>query len=333
MNNGSIRIGILGAARIAPMALVRPARDVRGVSVAAIAARDPQRAEAFAAKHGIPRVLPSYEALLNDPQIDAVYNPLPNSLHCEWTIRALQAGKHVLCEKPIASNSAEAGRMAVAARESGRVLAEAFHWRYHPLAARMKAIVESGELGMVHHVEAHFCIPLLRRGDIRYQLALAGGATMDVGCYAINIVRFLAGAEPEVMRAEASLSSRGVDRSMTAEFCFPDGCTGRITCALLSAFLIRASARVRGDRGELSVLNPIVPHFFHRLIVRNEVGTRSERLRGDATYAHQLRAFAAAIRTGRSLPTGPEEAIANMRVIDAVYAKAGLPLRGTGGAG
>ncbi len=328
MSDAPIRIGILGAARIAPMALVRPARDVRGVSVTAIAARDPQRAQAFAAKQGIPRVLPSYEELVHDAQIDAVYNPLPNSLHCEWTVRALEAGKHVLCEKPIAANTPEAERMAEAARRSGRVLAEAFHWRYHPLAARMKAIVDAGELGAVRHIEAHFCIPLLRRGDIRYQLALAGGATMDVGCYTISIVRFLAGAEPEVTRAQAALSSPGVDRSMAADLRFPDGRTARITCALLSPFLVRASAYVRGERGELSVLNPIVPHFFHRLTVRNELGKRTERLYGDATYTHQLRAFAAAIRGGQPLPTGPEDAIANMRVIDAVYAKAGLPLRG-----
>jgi predicted dehydrogenase len=333
MTDAPIRIGILGAARIAPMALVRPAREVHGVTVTAIAARDRERAQAFAAKHGIPRVLPSYEALVNDAQIDALYNPLPNSLHCEWTIRALQAGKHVLCEKPIASNAMEAEHMAEAARQSGRVLAEAFHWRYHPLATRMKAIIDSGEVGTVRHIEARFCIPLLRPGDIRYQLALGGGATMDVGCYAINIVRFLAAAEPEVMRAEAKLWSPGIDRAMAADFRFADGRTGAISCALLSAFLIRASARVRGDRGTLSVFNPIVPHLFHRLSLCNEMGTRSERLRGDATYTHQLRAFGAAIRSGRPLPTGPEDAIANMRIIDAVYAKAGLPLRGAANAG
>jgi predicted dehydrogenase len=333
MTDAPIRIGILGAARIAPMALVRPAHEVRGVSVTAIAARDPQRARAFATKHGIPRVLPSYEALVNDAQVDALYNPLPNSLHCEWTIRALQAGKHVLCEKPIASNAMEAEHMAEAARQSGRVLAEAFHWRYHPLATRMKAIIDSGEVGTVRHIEAHFCIPLLRPGDIRYQLALGGGATMDVGCYAINIVRFLAAAEPEVMRAEAKLWSPGIDRAMTADFRFADGRSGRISCALLSTVPFRASARVRGDRGTLSVFNPIVPHLFHRLTLRNETGARSERLLGDATYTHQLRAFGAAIRSGRPLPSGPEDAIANMRVIDAVYSKAGLPLRGAASAG
>jgi predicted dehydrogenase len=325
-----LRIGVLGAARIAPMALIRPARQVPEVAVVAVAARDPQRARAFADKHGIPTVHPTYEALIADPEIDALYNPLPNSLHCEWTIRALHAGKHVLCEKPLAANAAEAVRMAEAAQQSGRVLVEAFHWRYHPLAARMKEIIDSGELGAVRHVEAHLCIPLLLPGDIRYRLDLAGGATMDTGCYAVSIVRYLAGAEPEVVHAEARLSSPGVDRWMRADLRFPDGRSGCITCALFSAVLLRASARVRGDRGELTVLNPIAPHLYHRLSVRTNAGSRRERLHGDATYTYQLRAFAAAVRTGSPVPTGPEHAVANMRVIDAIYTKAGLQRRGIG---
>ena len=328
MADTPLRIGVLGAARIAPMALLRPARQVPEVAVVAVAARDPARAQAFARKHGIARVHPSYEALLADPDIDAVYNPLPNSLHCEWSIKALQAGKHVLCEKPIASNAAEAERMAGVARETGKVLVEAFHWRYHPLAARMREIIDRGELGTVSHVEMHFCIPLLIPGDIRYRLDLAGGATMDVGCYAISILRFLAGAEPEVMRAEAKVLSPGIDRYMAADFRFPDGAGGRMTCALLSPVLLRMTARVRGDRGELTVFNPIAPHFYHRLTLRNDTGTRTERLRGDATYTCQLRAFEAAVRRGTPVPTGPDHGVANMKVIDAVYTKAGLPLRG-----
>ena len=327
--DGPLRIGILGAARIAPMALVRPARQVPQAAVVAVAARDPQRAQAFAQKHGIMRVHPSYDALLADPEIDAVYNALPNSLHCEWTIRALEAGKHVLCEKPIASNTAEAERMADAARRTGRVLVEAFHWRYHPLAARMRAIIDSGELGTVRHVEAHMCIPLPVPGDIRYRLDLAGGATMDTGCYAINIARFLAGAEPEVVRAAARLSSPGVDRAMEADLRFPDGSTGRITCSLLSAVLLRISARVRGDRGEMAVFNPVVPQLLNWITVRTAAGKRRERIAGDPTYTYQLRAFVEAVRTGARVPTGPDSAIANMRVIDAVYRKAGLQPRGT----
>lgn len=324
-----LRIGIIGAARIAPMALVRPSHQVPEAVVVAVAARDPRRAQAFATKHGIARVHATYDALLADPAIDAVYNPLPNSLHCEWTIRALEAGKHVLCEKPIASNAAEAERMAEAAQRTGRVLVEAFHWRYHPLAARMKDIVDRGELGAVQHIEAHLCVPLIRPGDIRYRLDLAGGATMDVGCYPISVVRFLAGAEPDVVAADARLSSPGVDRYMAADFRFADGRTGRITCSMFSAVLLRASARVRGDCGELSVLNPIGPHLFHRLSVRSARGRWTEQVNGDATYVHQLRAFVGAVRNGTPVPTGPAHGIANMRVIDAVYTKAGLQPRAT----
>jgi predicted dehydrogenase len=328
MDQTPLRIGVLGAARIAPMALLRPARQVPEAAVTAVAARDPQRAHTFAQKHGIARVHPSYEALLADAEVEAIYNPLPNSLHCEWTIRALEAGKHVLCEKPIASNSAEAERMATAARRTGRVLMEAFHWRYHPLAARLRAILDAGEIGTVRHIETHFCIPLIRPGDIRYRLDLAGGATMDVGCYAISILRFLAAAEPEVVSAAARLSSPDVDRAMEATFRFADGRSGRMTCALLSPVLFRASARVRGDHGELTVLNPVAPQFLHRITVRTAAGKRHERVRGDATYTHQLRAFVAAVRSGAPVPTGPDDAVANMRVIDAVYTKAGLPIRG-----
>jgi predicted dehydrogenase len=308
------------------MALIRPARQVTDVAIAAVAARDPARARAFAAKHGIPRVADSYDALLADPELDAIYNPLPNSLHAVWTINALQAGKHVLCEKPIAANADEARAMIDAATRSDRLLMEAFHYRFHPLASRMRAILESGALGAIRHIEAVMCIPMLMPGDIRYRWDLAGGATMDVGCYTISLLRFLAGAEPEVVRAEARLASPKVDRWMTADFRFADGRTGRITCSLFSSQLLRLGALVRGERGELRVFNPFAPHFYHRLSVRTADGVRRERVAGDATYTHQLRAFAAAVRAQQ--PTDGADAIANMRVIDAVYAKAGLPRRG-----
>ncbi len=147
-----LRIGVLSAARIVPSALLSPAKQTPEVIVSGIAARNPQRAQAFARKHHIPRVFASYDELIADPDLDAVYIPLPNGLHAAWTIKALEAGKHVLCEKPFASNAEEAEQMAEAAERSGRVLMEAFHYRYHPLAARMKEIVTSGELGTIRHI-------------------------------------------------------------------------------------------------------------------------------------------------------------------------------------
>jgi predicted dehydrogenase len=324
-----LRIGVIGAARIAPMALVRPARMLPEVEVVAVAARDPRRARKFASKHGIGRVHADYDALLADPDVDAVYNPLPNGLHCDWTIRALEAGKHVLCEKPLASNAEEARRMAEAAEKMGRELVEAFHWRYHPLAGRMKEIVDGGALGAVRHIKASLCFPMPLPGDIRYRYDLGGGATMDLGCYTISILRFLAGAEPEVVHAEAALSSPQVDRAMKADFRFADGRTGHIHCSLLSSALFRVRAMVQGEEGELSVVNPMAPHLFHRLTLRTAAGKKTEKVPGDATYTCQLRAFAAHVRGEERMPTDAAHGVANMQVIDAVYDAAGLQRRGT----
>ena len=145
----TVRIGILGAARIAPSAVIKPARNVAGATIGAVAARDRARAQEFATKHGIPNVRDSYEALISDPDLDAIYNPLPNGLHAEWTIAALEAGKHVLCEKPFTANAKEAEAVAAVAARTGLVVMEAFHYRYHPLAQRMRDIVDSGELGTI----------------------------------------------------------------------------------------------------------------------------------------------------------------------------------------
>jgi len=323
-----LRVGVLGAARIAPKAIVEPGRAVDGAEVTAVAARDPARARKFAKRHGIRRVHDDYASLIADRNVDAIYNPLPNGLHCEWTIRALEAGKHVLCEKPLASNAEEAERMAEAARKSGRVLAEAFHWRYHPLADRMRAIVSSGSLGAVRHIEVRLCFPIPIPGDIRYRWDLAGGATMDMGCYTISILRFLAGAEPEVVNASATLSSPKVDRAMKADLRFADGRTGRIHCSLFSKALFHIDAKVQGVSGELRVLNPVAPHLFHRLAVHRGGSVERERVPGEPTYTGQLRAFVEHVRGGKPMPTDADHGIANMRVIDAVYAAAGLPRRG-----
>ena len=234
----------------------------------------------------------------------------------------------MLCEKPFASNAAQAEHMAAAAQEHNLVLMEAFHYRYHPLAARMKEIVTSGELGEIRRIEAWLCFPLLSRGDIRYNLDLSGGATMDAGAYTINVLRFLAGSEPEVIRAMAKLASPDVDRRMDADFRFPNGITGHMTASLFSSTILRIGVRVTGTEGQMSVFNFILPHFYHRLAVSTSKGKRTEHVAGEATYTHQLRAFAQAISQGTPVLTGAEEAIANMRVIDAVYRQAGLPLRG-----
>jgi predicted dehydrogenase len=324
----SIRIGVLGAAAIVPAALTRPARSVPEAQIVAIAARDPKRAEAFARKHHIPRVHQTYSDLLADPQVDAIYNPLPNSLHAEWTIRALQAGKHVLCEKPFASNAHEAEEMARTARETGLVLSEAFAYRYHPLTARVKDIIASGELGKVQQIEAQFCFLLPSPNNIRFKYELAGGALMDCGCYPVSLIRFLAEAEPIMERAEARLFAPQVDHKMSADFSFADGRTAHLVCDMLSPRLFRSLLKIEGDAGKLRVINPYHPHWFNWLSVQGRNGSHSEHVRSENVYALQLRAFIKAIRGEMKLNTDPADAIGNMRVIDSIYEKAGLKQRG-----
>jgi predicted dehydrogenase len=325
----TVRIGILGAARIAPSALIKPAGNVGEAMVGAIAARDRSRAEAFASKHGIPNVRDSYAALVSDPDLDAIYNPLPNGLHAEWTIAALEAGKHVLCEKPFTANTKEAEAVAAVAQRTGLVVMEAFHYRYHPLALRMRAIVESGELGTVRRVETALCFPLPKFSDIRYQYALAGGAMMDVGTYTVHMARLLGCEEPEVVSAEAKLRTPDVDRAMRAELAFPSGHTGRITCSMWSTWLIQTYARVIGDRGEMHVINPTSPQLWHRMRVRSDGATRTEKFSRRPTYEYQLEAFCGAVLRGEPTFTPPPDSIANMRVLDAIYVAAGMTPRGT----
>jgi predicted dehydrogenase len=323
--NGPLRIGILGAARFAPMALIAPARRNLEAAVVGIAARDTVRAATFAARHGIERVYTGYDDLLADPAIEAIYNPLPNSLHARWTIRALDAGRHVLCEKPFSASVAQAEAMADAAHRNGLVLMEAFHYRYHPLFGRLRTIINAGEIGAVRHIEATFCIPLLRARDIRWRADLAGGALMDTGCYAVHLLRHLAQSEPTVLAARARWTAGGVDRWLTTDLVFPTGVTGRITCGLLQPRLLAIGARVIGTEGRITVLNFVAPQFLHRLRVKTPAGARSERVAGSPSYDYQLRAFVAAVRDGTPIPTGPADAVANMRVIEAIYAAAGRP--------
>jgi predicted dehydrogenase len=325
----SLRIGTLGAARITPGALVKPARKVADADVVAVAARDRGRAEAFASKQGIPRVVDSYDALVSDPEIDAIYNPLPNGLHAEWTIAALEAGKHVLCEKPFTANAKEAEEVAAVAERTGLVVMEAFHYRYHPLAARMREVVTSGEIGTVQRVDTALCFPLPKFSDIRYQYDLAGGATMDVGSYTVHMARLLGGEEPDVVSAEAKLRSPDVDRAMRAELAFPSGHTGRITCSMWSQWVIQTYARVTGSGGEMRVINPTSPQLWHRMKVKSDAGTRVEHFTRKPTYEFQLEAFCAAVLRGEPTLTSPADSIANMRVIDAIYVAAGMDPRGT----
>ncbi len=327
-----LRIGTLGAARITPAALITPARQVAETAVTAVAARDRRQAEAFAAEHGIPVVHDSYADLIADPDIDAVYNPLPNALHGPWTLAAITAGKHVLCEKPFASNGGEAREVAAAARESGLVVMEAMHYRYHRLAEVM-----SGQLPVIagpdgiRHIHAVVSFPLPAADDVRYRYDLAGGAAMDAGCYAIDCIRLLGPGEPQVAAALATEHGPKVDDAMNALLKFPDGATGWLDVSLTQGGRYRADVHVVGGHGQMRVRNFVHPYRGFRVTTRT--ADRSETITADpadaahTTYLGQLRAFAAAVLRGEPFPTTPGHAVVTMELIDDIYRAAGLPLR------
>lgn len=324
MPDGVVRIGILGAAGVTPTAVIKPAKDNPEIEVAAVAARDVDRGRAYAAKHSIPKVHDGYEALVTDPAIDAVYVPLPNALHGRWIRAALEAGKHVLVEKPFAANAAEAREIADLAAASGCVVMEGLHHRYHPASVRIEQIIASGELGTIERVEAVNCYWLRDFSGSRYSYPLGGGATMDLGSYIVDTVRVYGGSTPDVVSAQAKLHGPEIDRVMTAELRFPEGHSGRLHCSMWSAEPPHYTTKVIGDRGELR-LHPLAP--FTRFSVRSADGKRAERFPMRATYAYQLDAFAAAVLRGEPVKTSAAQAVENMTVIDAIYRAAGLAVR------
>jgi predicted dehydrogenase len=328
---------VLGTARISVTALLGPAASVPEVTVAAVAARDQARAEAYAQRHGIPLAYGDYRALLADPDIDAVYNPLPNSLHGPWTLRAIAAGKHVLCEKPFASNAEEAEQVAEAAEASGLVVMEAMHYRYHPLIRRLAELV--GELGPVRHIQCWTSFVIGDEGDIRYDYDLGGGALMDGGCYALDCLRLLGPGEPDVTAALADpyqrVPGRGpdragaaADRAMAVRLVYPDDATAWFESAFTLDGEFRADVHVSCQHGHVRVRDFIRAHWGHLVAIRNGSVIADERGSGDSTYTWQLRAFAAAIADGTPVPTSAAHAVTTMRLIDDAYYAAGLLPRG-----
>lgn len=324
-----LRLGILGAARIAPFAVIRHARRLAAVDVVAVGEeyQSAQHLARYARKHGIAETYRSYDALLANPDIDAVYIPLPISMHADWCIKAIEAGKHVLCEKPFAANANEAERVLRESEGRSLVVAEAMHFRYHPLVDRVRQIIRDREIGRIERIDASFSAywPFT---DFRFNYETGGGGTIDMGCYPIGFIRAVTEEEPTVLAAEAGLYGTLIDRWMRARMRLPSGGDVRLFVGMRCSKLLSVSMRINGSRGRIDVLNFIKPEVYHRLKVRSEAGVRTERVPGGSTYAAQLAAFAEAVRTGTQPVTTVADAVANARVIDAVYLAAGLPVRG-----
>ncbi|KAF9578846.1 hypothetical protein BGW38_005159 [Lunasporangiospora selenospora] len=352
----ALRIGILGAANIAPDALINPAKLMRDIVVVSVAARDENKAKAYAARYGIPNTHPSYDALLSDPAIDCIYNPLPNGLHFEWTQKALQAGKHVLLEKPSASNATQTKKLFELAKEKNLILLEAYHYRFHPASTFFRDLIQQ-------HVKEGY--PLTRlysrmtlgtifpADDIRFQYSLAGGVFMDCGSYTVNATRFFSGLEIEsIESATPKIIGEQVDGRMDviANMKTPqplqDG--QKLQASLMASltdpwlsfktwkqlfpmFIAETDAKI------FTFGVWVMPNLYHYMTVKDKATGKSETIKrydsGHSTYYYQLEAFVKAIKSGgndiQSIPgwVSGEDSVANMEVIDKVYLKAGLKVR------
>jgi len=317
-----LKWGVLGTANIGRAAVIPAIQHSSNGQVVAVASRSEEKARVFATELGIPRAYGSYQALLAADDIDAVYIPLPNSLHREWTIKAAEAGKHVLCEKPLALNAAECVDMDVAARRNGVKLMEAFMYRFHPQTEQVLQLIQQGAIGTVRFIRAAFTFRLTNPANIRFQPELGGGALMDVGCYCVNVCRTLAGAEPVEVQAYASWGETGVDEQLVGTLRFADDLFAQFDCAL--DMERREVYQVAGTESCLDVPVAFLPRAADTTIVQR-TGRWEETtytVPGVDEYQLMVEHFADCVRHDRPVRYPPAEAAANMRVIEALYRSA-----------
>lgn len=323
-----LRIGILGAATIAPQAIVDPAFRTEGVEVVAIGAARPGAATTFAEHYGIPRAYASYEALVGDPSVDLVYVALAVREHAALSIAALEAGKHVLCEKPIAMNATEAREVVAASRRTGMRVIEAFHYRYHPLFVALLRMRDEGAFGTVRALTSE--ISDVREFDPRsiiHDPAVGGGTLLHAGCYAINWMRALTGEEPSVESAGIERNPLGADAAIDTVLTFAGGIRGTLEATMAPGRSIKPGNRltIHGDRATATIENVIVPQYGHSVRMQS-LGEpeRAFTVAGNSSYDYQLSSVVSAIESGESLPTEGDELIFGMAAIDAVYRAGGL---------
>lgn len=321
-----MKIGCLGAARITPNAIVQPATELDMVTLQAVASSDVRRAQNYAEKYKFVEVLASYQEVISADNIDIVYNALPNHLHAKWTIRALESGKHVICEKPMAMNMAEASAVIAAARSSGRRVIEAFHCRYHPAYEQMLLWLSSGKIGNVKDIRAHFTVPINNDSgrEIRHFPETGGGAMMDLGCYPLHWVLSITGCGAKLITADAQLNQFGVDETLSAKLHFDGGVTADISTSMAGGGIFSAHLSIQGESGSIEFSNPLVPNWGGKLQLFSDRGNETATISRCSTYHYQLAAIVNAIKQGTPLATEGDAIILQQDMMDRIYYAAGL---------
>jgi xylose dehydrogenase (NAD/NADP) len=325
MATQTLRWGLLGTARI-NRSLIPPLKMSPRNRVVAVASRRLPAAEAYAREWDIPRAHGRYEALLDDPDVDVVYNPLPNSLHAEWTIKAVRAGKHVLCEKPLAVTTAEVDAIAAAASEAGRVVAEAFMYRHHPQTPKVKELVRAGTLGRLLLLRGTFSFTLTRAADVRLDPALGGGSLWDVGCYPLSFARYVAGSEPLEVFGWQQSGATGIDETFAAALRFPGDVLAQFDSSFRAPF--RTEMEVVGTEGTLRVASPFKPGPDAVLLLRRGDETQTIAVGDPDLYIHEIEDLADAVLEGKTPRVTLADSRGNVAAIVALLesARQGRPI-------
>ena len=322
-NQKTLRWGILSTANIGIQALIPGIRRSCNGRLDAICSRDLAKAETAAKDCNIPRAYGSYQELLDDPEIDAVYNPLPNTMHAEWTIKAARAGKHVLCEKPLAANAVEAQAMVDACREAGVVFMEAFMYRFHPQHERILRVIREGVIGKIRHIEAAFSFVFPDIQNFRLEPGMAGGSLMDVGCYAINVCRLMTGDEPLEVTGKVWINPKNeCEYQTSATLLFPND----VLATIHSAYCVpdRQVYCVYGDKGSVGTKRAYAPQVDVDVPIEIHTERCHERILVEGCHQYQLEveAFGEAVLLGKPLRWSGDDGVKNMQVIDAIYLSA-----------
>ena len=319
-----LRWGLLGTARINRLIIPALRASVRSELVA-VASRDARRAQAYAAEWNIPGVA-TYEGLVADPAIDIVYLPLPNSLHASWTIRAVEAGKHVLCEKPLALTVGDVDRIAAAARRHGRVVTEGFMYRHHAQTMRVQELVRDGAIGEPRVIVSGFTYSQSRPADVRLEPGLGGGSLWDVGCYPVSLAQLLAGGAPREVSGWQALGPTGVDEAFGGQVMYATGVMCQFHCGFRAAY--QTFLRVTGTRGVLSVARPFRPEPVERILLDREGGVEEVVVHGSAIFADEIADMEDAVLGVRPARLTLSESRSHVATIEALYRSAQEATRG-----
>ncbi len=319
MSNKILNWGLLSTARI-NRALIPPLQVSKRNNLLAVASRAKETAEAYAKEKKIPRAHASYEALLADPEIDVIYNPLPNHLHAEWTIKAVEAGKHVLCEKPLALSVDEVDAIQAAAQKHGRVVAEAFMYRHHPQTLKVQELIQSGSLGTLKLIRGSFSFVLSREGDVRLNPEWGGGSIWDVGCYPISYTRTVIGEEPLDVFGWQVTGETGIDATFVGQMRFANDVLAQFDSSFVIPF--HAFMEIIGSEGTLNIPNPFKPNEDEKIYLTRGEKTETIKVKGTELYIGEVEDMADAILFGKAPRISLDDSRANVKVITSLLESA-----------